>query len=74
MQQIEEASDGEQMEVIHQISAKEFAAKFSTKYEVYNFLTVECSAYLPDCKCVTIYWLKDIISKKKKGKFKYLKF
>ena len=29
------------------ISAKEFAAKFKSKRECYNFLAVECDIYLP---------------------------
>lgn len=42
---------------IHQnvrITAKELAAKFSTKREVFNFLTIDCRAYLPDYNTVTI--------------------
>ena len=30
-----------------QISAKEFAAKFKSKRECYNFLATECEVYLP---------------------------
>ena len=30
-----------------QVSAKEFAAKFQSKRECYNFLAVECEVYLP---------------------------
>ena len=29
------------------ITAKEFAAKYRSKREVYNFLSVECGVYLP---------------------------
>ena len=53
----------------------------STKIEVYNFLTVNCRAFLPpygklqishhpdhlfDTDTVTIYWLKDLVGGKKK--------
>ena len=37
------------------MSAKEFAAKFSTKRECFNFLTIDCQAYLPTYDTVTIY-------------------
>ena len=30
-----------------QVSAKEFAAKFKSKRECYNFLAGECEVYLP---------------------------
>ena len=29
------------------ITAKDFAAKYKSKREVYNFLSVDCSIYLP---------------------------
>ena len=29
------------------VSSKEFAAKFQSKRECYNFLAVECEVYLP---------------------------
>jgi hypothetical protein len=44
------------------VSAKEFSAKFNSKYECYYFLSVECKAYLPPMDNVTIYWLKQLIS------------
>jgi hypothetical protein len=51
-----------------QISAKEFAAKYNSKRECYNFLAVDAGVYLPAYDQVTIYFLKDIISGKKKRK------
>ena len=63
--------DGNQAQQIPQkvrISAKEFAAKFSTKNECYYFLTIDCKAYLPDKDPLTIYFLKDLIAGKKKCK------
>ena len=29
------------------VNVKEFAARFRSKYEIYQFLTMECSYYLP---------------------------
>ena len=40
-----------------QISAKEFASKFSTKIECYTFLAVDCNCYLPHRDNVTIYFV-----------------
>ena len=69
------------------ISAAEFGAKYRSKRECYNFLSVDCGVYLPsygklssftriliyynpNCHFnldqVTIYFLKDLISGKKK--------
>ena len=53
-----------------QLTAKEFNAKFGTKREVYDFATVHCGFYLPENQCVTIYWLRDILSGERKGKLK----
>ena len=40
-----------------QLLAKQFQAKFSTKRECYNFLTLDCKAYLPHYQTVTIYFV-----------------
>ena len=45
-----------------------FASKYKSKREVYNFLTIECHAYLPPYDTLTIYFLKDLISGAKKSK------
>ena len=50
------------------VSAKTFAAKFKSKREVYNMLTVDAKAYLPKYETITIYFLKDLISGTKKCK------
>ena len=39
------------------------------KREVYNFLSVDVGVYLPAYEQVTIYYLKDIMSSKKKSKY-----
>ena len=40
-----------------QLLAKQFQAKFSTKRECFNFLTIDCKAYLPHYSTVTIYFV-----------------
>ena len=52
-----------------QITAMQFASKYKSKREVYNFLTVDCHAYLPPYDNLTIYFLKDLVSGTKKSKF-----
>ena len=49
-----------------QVSAKQFAAKYNSKYEIYRFLTVDCHYYLSPYNTVSIYFLKDLISGSKK--------
>ena len=51
-----------------QITTAEFSAKFRSKYEVYQFVTIDAQAYLPAPECVTIYFLKDLIRGAKKCK------
>ena len=43
-----------------QLLAKQFQAKFSTKRECFNFLTLDCKAYLPHYSTVTIYFVSGI--------------
>ena len=40
------------------ITAAEFAAKYKSKKECFNFLTVACKAYLSSYETMTIYFLK----------------
>ena len=47
------------------ITAAAFGAKFRSKREIYQFLTMDVKAYLPDCDNVTIYFLKDMMTGKK---------
>ena len=44
------------------ITSKEFAAKYRSKREVYNFLATDVGVYLPPYDNVTIYFLKDLMS------------
>jgi len=55
-----------------QITAMSFASKYKSKREVYNFLTVDCHAYLPSYDNLTIYFLKDLVSGAKKSKFQIM--
>ena len=48
------------------ISSKEFSAKYNSKREIYNFLATDVGVYLPNFDCVTIYFLKELMSGKKK--------
>ena len=50
------------------ISTAMFAAKFRSKYEVYQFLTIEVGAVLPPHESVNIYFLKDLVMGRKKCK------
>ena len=50
------------------MSVQSLQAKYQSKRECYNFLTVQVEIYLPPYETVTIYFLKDIISGKKKRK------
>ena len=53
---------------LQQVTAKEFAAKYQSKRECYNFLAVDAGVYLPAYDQVTIYFLKDLVSGRKKRK------
>ena len=48
-----------------QVSAKEFSAKYKSKRECFNFLTVTAKAYLSAHETVTSYFLKDLVNGKK---------
>ena len=43
---------------MQKVTAAEFAAKYKGKKETFNFLTVDCKAYLSSYETVTIYFLK----------------
>ena len=51
-----------------QVTATAFASKYKSKREVFNFLTMDVKAYLPSYETVSIYFLKDLVSGKKKSK------
>ena len=43
-----------------QITAAAFAAKYSSKVEVYRFLSTDCGIYLPHRDCTTIWFLRGL--------------
>ena len=42
-----------------------------TKLEVYHFLTFHCKAHLPPIRTVTSYFMRDLLSGKKKCKYPF---
>jgi len=54
------------------ITAAEFRAKYNSKKECFNFLSVDCKAYLSSYETVTIYFLKDLVSGKKKCRYYFI--
>ena len=48
------------------VSSKEFAAKYRSKREIYNFLACDVGVFLPPYDNVTIYFLKDLMAGRKK--------
>ena len=42
------------------VSVVEFAAKYRTKNEAYNFLSQDCEAYLPPKDTISIWHLRDM--------------
>ena len=44
--------------IVQKVTAAEFAAKYKSKRECFNFLTVACKAYLSSYETVTIYFVK----------------
>ena len=48
------------------ISSKEFAAKYQSKREIYNFLATDVGIYLPPHDNVTIFFLKELIGGQKR--------
>ena len=67
------SKDNENIQAIHdggsrneKVSSKEFAAKYKSKRETYNFLACDVGVYLPPYDNITIYFLKELMSGKKK--------
>ena len=50
------------------VTAAAFAAKFASKKECFNFLSVEVGAYLCSHDQLTIYFLRQLIAGQKKRK------
>lgn len=47
------------------VNVHEVIEKASSKKEIYNFLTLECEAYLPKIDTVNIFFLKEIMRAQK---------
>ena len=45
---------------LEQVNVNEVMEKMASKRDVYNFLTLECEAYLPKVDTVNIFFLKQI--------------
>ena len=63
-----EGINAQEINVQHKITSFEFAAKFKSKREIFQLLTIDAGAYLPNYDCLTIYFLKDLIGGTKKCK------
>ena len=48
------------------VNAASFGAKYSSKREVYRFLTSEALIYLPPYETVTVFHMRDIVAGKRK--------
>lgn len=48
------------------VPVKEWASKYSSKSECYQFVCMELHAYLPGKECVSVYYLRDLIQGKRK--------
>ena len=48
------------------ISGQKYGARFKSKRECHRFLTVDAGAYLPGHHVITVYFMRDLISGKKK--------
>jgi hypothetical protein len=49
-----------------QVNLAELTSKFKSKREIYAFLVLDCHCYLPKESSINLYYLKGIISGKKK--------
>jgi hypothetical protein len=48
------------------MTAAAFSSKFRSKREIFVFMTVDVTAYLCNCDNLTIYFLKDLVTGKRK--------
>ena len=56
------------MQAPQRVPASTFSAKFSSKKECFNFLSVEVEAYLCNHETPTVYFLRQLIAGTKKCK------
>ena len=53
---------------LFEVNVNEIKAKFQGKRDAWHFFAYEMRAYVPEEKCCTADFLRDLISGKKKGK------
>ena len=51
------------------ITAKDFAAKYKEKHEVYHFLTHDCGVYLSGYDSMTVWHMRDLVAGKRRKIF-----
>ena len=51
---------------LKQVNVHQLVEKFKSKNELYNFLTLDCKAYLPKLRSTNVYFYKQIIKGEKK--------
>ena len=57
------------VESVERVTSSMLASKMKSKIEVYQFLTVDCKAYLCAYDNLTIYYLRDLMVARRKCKF-----
>ena len=45
---------------LEKVNVNEILEKMASKRDVYNFLSIECEAYLPKLETINIFFLKQI--------------
>ena len=53
-------------EDIKKVNIHQLAEKFKSKNELYNFLSLDCKAYLPSIRSTNVYFYKQILRGEKK--------
>lgn len=53
---------------VEKVNLHELTSRFRSKKELYNFLSLDCKAFLPKIDATNVYFLKDIITGKKEVK------
>jgi hypothetical protein len=51
---------------LKKVNIHQLTEKFKSKNELYNFLTLDCKAYLPKLRSTNVYFYKQIIKGEKK--------
>ncbi len=47
------------------VNINELSEKFQSKHELYNFLSLDCKAFLPKMKSTNVYFYKQILKGEK---------